>query len=296
MGEAFRRSCIIEVATAPVLPGVPAVTGLRVQMLACKFMAKADISESPNMCELEMVNVNPEHRAQIQEAAGSDKGCLVRITAGYQDDTGELFAGYCNQIETWHEGQDWTTRLSIADGAEEEEEHPKKKGKKVCKKLDLKLNRGMPVTLALAQVVKACGFELAAVTAAMPVTLRSGAPILGYPMHLKGNKVKALAQFANGTNLTWSVQAGIFEGSLAGLPFNPNGPLLSSNGTLYSARLTPKGDLQFRCALDHRIRVGTAIVIDGAAVKGAFTVDSVEHSGSTEAGGEWITSGTGLPF
>ncbi len=294
MSDAFNRRVIIDVGTAPPIPGIPVVDGLRVDQLACNFNVKRDTSEIGNTCELEILNLNPDHREQIINTANGEPGALVRITAGYGDDIGELFAGFCNHAEPSLSGTDRIVRLSIQDGAESEEEHPKDKKKTVPTKVDVKLSRGMPVNLALLQMADACGLGLAPLTFALPLTLRNGSPILPYPVRLKGPRIKAFAQFANGISFDWSIQSGIVEGQIQGVPFVLNGPLLSS--TLFSSQLTPKGDVTCSIALDHRLTPGTGFVVAGAIVKGAFICDSIAHNGSTALGGPWVSTVTGIPL
>lgn len=295
MSDAFDRVAKITVGTEPAIPGLPFAPGLSVEKLDCEFNVKRDVSEHPNQCELVIYNLKRENREKIKDAATSELGAIVRVVAGYGTDIGELFLGYCNEVEIYTEGGvDHPLRLSIADGAEKQVEHPKKKHKTVPDKLDCKLARGTPVNLALKTLATLCGVEVAKSTAALPIRMRNGGPVLAYPLHFTGPKFRALAQFLNGTDLQWSVQSNVVEGTLLGLPFEPAGPVLSS--TLLSARLTPKGDLTAECLLDHRIRPSTAITVAGLDVKGAFVVDSVEHNGSTAPDGDWTTRLTAVPL
>jgi hypothetical protein len=295
MSSAFGRLAIIDIGTAPAIPGVPTLDGIRVDSLATSFKVVRDLSETPNSCELEIINLNPDHRALVMSAANTLQGALVRVQAGYVDDTAEIFLGYCNDAYQERDGVDWVTRLSIDDGAEDEEEHPTKPGATVPAKLDMRFARGALASFALRQMVEKCGLQMSAITSALPLVLSSGSPVFTYPVHFKGDRKEQLARLANSLNLTWSIQSGVFEGQLRGVPFSV-GPLLRTGGTLLRATQTSRGAVSGSCLLDHRIKPGTMVTIDGSTVKGAYNIDSAEHSGSTSGVGDWVTSFTGIPI
>jgi hypothetical protein len=301
VSDAFGRTCRIVLGEPPPpllpgIPGPPATNGLVVSTLRCAFRVERTLTEEPNTAELEVYNLNPDHREFVAGLAKAKKGALIQIEAGYGDDQGLLFAGLCTAVTMRREPTEWIVRFSCEDGAEEEEDHPTKKNKKTIKKLDLRIPRLTPVVKAVRQVVEAAGFTLAASTAVLPLTLPSGSPVLPYAVAVKGKRVRAMADFLNSVGLVWSVQNGVVEGFLPGLPVAV-GPLLRTGGTLIHAELDHEGNVSGQCLLDHRLAPGLTCIVQGETVDGAFTLDSVTHAGDNgHDSQQWHTEFTGLPF
>lgn len=296
MSEALGHSAVVVIGEPPTVPGLTVTQGLRVDNLRLEFSVKRDLSETPNSCDLTIYNLNPDNRGMLATLAREKKGALVSIEAGYQDDVGMIFNGLCNLIDTYKDGQDWVSELSINDGAEEEEEHPTKKKKTIPAKMDLKISRFTPVGLAVRKIAEAAGIQVAAQSLALPLTLLDGSPVFTYPVQFKGPRKKQLARLCNSLKgVYWSIQNGILEIQLHGLPFS-QGPLLRVGGTLLNARNDAEGSVSGECLLDYRLAPGVGVVIQGVNVIGPYTIDSVTHDGSTAPGGKWVTKFTGVPI
>jgi hypothetical protein len=119
MGKKFKRR--IQVTVARMMPDVffaePSRTNaIVIRDAHIKFKVEKTLEEKPNTCEIEIFNL-----AETTRAAFTVKPSLVRLEAGYESAPGvpelvKLFEGDLTFGPSAHEGVDWITRVSAAEG------------------------------------------------------------------------------------------------------------------------------------------------------------------------------------
>src|SRR5688572_24479657 len=105
--QLFRRKCDVTVDT------------LHLTGFDCAFGIEKTILSTPNSCDLTVYNLNQEHRAELERLRpkwGAKRGIPVKIEAGYESRTSQLWLGDLRTVRSIREGADWKTEFSSGDG------------------------------------------------------------------------------------------------------------------------------------------------------------------------------------
>jgi hypothetical protein len=82
---------------------------------------KTTLAAPPNKATIQVVNLNADHRYELEAKYGSEiekskrKPLRVELMAGYGDDIGVIFRGDLRNLKNKHEGTEWITEVSGAD-------------------------------------------------------------------------------------------------------------------------------------------------------------------------------------
>jgi hypothetical protein len=86
---------------------------IKIDNLDVAFRISKSLSSDPNICDLQIYNLNPDHRAEIAKLEKP----LVEVEAGYdEEEIGLIFRGYLREANSKKAGSDWVTELSSGDG------------------------------------------------------------------------------------------------------------------------------------------------------------------------------------
>lgn len=81
----------------------------------CHFDILKDLTGKPNKGQIDIFNLNEEHRTSLSERAA--KGPVrVKLEAGYVDGTSLIFAGDLRVLYHERKGPDWMTHIESGDG------------------------------------------------------------------------------------------------------------------------------------------------------------------------------------
>jgi len=112
MARLFRRAVevlitrIDESSFFKVGPNAAKITGLRVA-----FNVEKQLSKDPNTCNIEISNLSEDTRAALQQ-----KPLKLFLSAGYEDELKQIFAGDIRWTESMRVQTGWTTKIQVGDG------------------------------------------------------------------------------------------------------------------------------------------------------------------------------------
>ena len=102
MSELFRRAWRVQVGS------------LDVSELAIRFKAKRTLAMRAGTLDLEIRNLSPEHRREIQTARRFRT--FVEVQAGYVGGMSLIFRGDLRKAVPAREGTDWIVKVTAGDG------------------------------------------------------------------------------------------------------------------------------------------------------------------------------------
>jgi hypothetical protein len=249
--------------------------------LDCRFKVEKTLKPTPNTCELQIWNLNEEHRAQLEEltppATNATTGIPCSIDAGYKDGTTLIWLGDLRTAETVRDGPDWVTNLSSGDG------------EKAWQNAKLHVSYGpkTPLDTALRAMARALGVGEGNLTKVVKNLKVAGSAIWPTGKVISGPVSKALTDFARSADLEVSIQDGALQfldrgAALAGTAVR----LAPETGLIDSPTVDNEGVLTAKMLLIPDIRVGGLVTMDAARVKGTYRIEEATWEGDT-AGDEW---------
>lgn len=259
-----------------------AASGLRVT-----FSITKTLEANPNDAEIIVYNLSEATRAAFQQTP-----MRCRLQAGYETGVSTLFVGDIRHCEHRKTSVEWETRLSLGDG-----ERAYRFGH-----VNRSFRAGVTRKTAASEAAAALGLTLpAGLDQALSGQFASGLSLFG-PAH------KELSRVLEPAGLDWSIQDGQMQVLAAAEVRRGTAIRVAPPGGDISAAVlvgvpeygTPrkKGDpptMSCNILLNPEIVPGTKIVMDSAAIKGAFKVVRVVHSGDT-AGGQWYSACEARPL
>lgn len=254
---------------------------LKFESLDCAFNVQKSLKPEPNTCELSIWNLNPDHRAQLEEIRPKSKRATVGIPclidAGYQDGTTQIWLGDLRNGESEYKKPDWITKLTSGDG------------EKAWQNARLHVTYGPKtgIDTALRAMARALGVGEGNLSKTVAKLKIAGSGIFPTGWAHSGPVSSALVSFARSADLEISIQDGALQildrgKALAGQAVR----LAPETGMIESPTVDNDGIVTVKTLLIPDIRVGGLVTIDAKRVKGAYRVLQAEWAGDT-AGDEW---------
>jgi hypothetical protein len=256
-GLLFRRSAVLQ------------VDDLRIDGLDISFDVRKSLSpKTPNKAEVRIWNLNPEHRAQLQQL----ERVYVSLEAGYETAGRSLiFRGDLRRATSAREGSDWITTITSDTGSTARK-----------KRIAKSFAPGSSVADVLQTAAKAMGLRLgntALKTVAAKIAGTQAAQFFnGYA--LAGTLGDEVERLARSSGLEWSVQDDELQFLDRGRPLQETGFLLSpETGLVGSAEAGNKGITEARCLLMPDVAPGRRVQVKSAHVNATFRIESTRHRG-----------------
>jgi hypothetical protein len=274
MSDLFRRRIVVQVNT------------LKLTDLHMSFeIVKSLKPKTPNTAELHVINLNPDHRKQLQEL----EKVYVSVEAGYETGTSLIFRGDLRDVVSTREGADWITTITSDSGR-------RARKKRIMKSFA----PGASVGEVLQSAAKAMGLRLGN-TATKTVTAKIKGTqadkfFNGYA--LAGAVSDELDRLARSSGLEWSIQDDELQFLDDGTPLAELGIVLTpETGLIGSPERGNKGVMTARCLIIPDVYPGRRVQIVSEHVKGVYRVETTKHRGST-FDKDWyidLELGTGTP-
>lgn len=276
------------------------VKDLDVSNLKCVFRVKRSLRSVPNTAELEIYNLNPDHRRQLEQlpprpdgvtlkqaAAAPQSYAMMAIEAGYESGTRLIYLGEVRSAHTVKEGADIITKLSTGDGEKEVRES----------RINVPIGPKASVTFALNQLVKSMGIgEGNLKTMAPKVLLNAAASMFTGGSVMSGPAADEMDGFCKSANLEWSIQNGNLQLLERTKPVSNVAVVLNSDtGLIGSPSIDNKGVVTFRTLMIPDIDPGRLVVFNSEFVKGTYRIDDAEYSGDTDDNDWYIDCKAALP-
>lgn len=283
MPELFNRVASVTVGTT------------KFTSLDCAFKIEKSLKPEPNTCELRIYNLNPEHRAALEELnpptkAGSSlakkkdqqhratRGIPCKIEAGYEGGTSLLWLGDLRTAHSIHDGSEWVTVLESGDG------------EKAWQNARVNVSYGpkTPVDTVIRAMVRALGVGEGNLSQVVHKLQVSGAGrIIPHGTVISGRVATELTDWCRSCDLEWSIQDGALQivdrgKALAGRAIK----LSSKTGLIGSPTVDIDGVMTCRMQMIPDVRPGSLLVIDALRLKGAYRIEKASWMGDT-SGGDW---------
>jgi hypothetical protein len=253
------------------------VDRLNVSDLDMSFTVEKTLKPEPNTCELNIWNLNEEHRAQLESLRPKKNalvGIPVKIEAGYDAATSLIWLGDLRTVESVKIDADWLTTLGCGDG------------EKAIKnaRVNLSFNVGARVDTVLRGLAKAMGVGLGntELFAARLLLSSLGAQIASQGLVVSGSAADQLTAWCRTLGLEWSIQDGALMFLEFGEPLPTQVLLLSpSTGLIGSPTVDNEGQLTVTMLMIPGVMPGSFLVLNSDRIKGNYRVISTKHTGDT---------------
>src|SRR5262245_28617259 len=237
-------------------------------------IVKSLSGKTPNSAELQVYNLNTEHRQQLQEY----EKVYLSVEAGYVDGMSLLFRGDLRDVTSSRNGADWITTITSDSG---------RRARK--KRLVKSFAPGATVGSVLSEAAKAMGVRLgntAARTVAAKIEGTQASKFFnGYA--IAGQIDEELDRLARSCGLEWSIQDDELQFLDFGAPLAQLAvKLTSATGLLGSPEPGNKGICEARCLIIPDLYPGRRVEMVSEHVRGMYRVETTKHVGST-FGDEW---------
>lgn len=256
--------------------------------LSTKFKIKRTLASGrAGTCELEVINLSPEHRRELTSLPR--RGTFVSVDAGYLEGQSRLFTGDLRKAVVSVSGTDWTTKITAGDG-----EHALRTAR-----VSRSFAAGTTIESVATHIAEAMGVGIG-----NAVTMLRGARLGSESMAqegtmLHGRAATELTRLCDSARLTWSVQDGNLQllqlgGALARTAIR----LGSDSGLLESPEYVNRRTIKLKALLQPGLVPGQQVVIDSAVIDqnrvvpgGSWKIHECEYSGDT-VGNDWTVAMT----
>ena len=253
------------------------------------FAIEKSIKPEPNTLSLQVYNLSPDHRAQLQElkpTERSTRGIPVKIEAGYSD-MSQLWLGDLTTVSSAREGVDWVTTLSSGDG------------QNAIKNSRIKAPFGpkTDIQTALRAIAKSMGVGLGNLNlTALTLKLKDGGTKLPASKIMLGPAYKVMNDIARSADLEWSIQDGALQ-------FTPRGKALPTQafvltpqtGLIGSPAVDNEGVLTAQALMIPDLKVGSIVIVESSSVRGQYRVERATWTGDTH-GQDWYVTIQGIRY
>ena len=252
--------------------------------LDVRFKIKKTLKAEPNTCELDIYNLNPDHRKALAGSTTLSKSVAsppgtggqvvpVRIDAGYKDSIAQVWLGELREAQTSHNGTDMITTLTTGDG-----------DKAVARqRVNVAVGPGTTSATALRTLLKAMGIGQGNLPRALALLNSQGsAQLYAKGALLKGLAADHMTDLCRSAGLEWSIQEGQLQVTSLGQPLDGQAILVSAaSGMVETPTVDTKGILSVTTLMIAGIRPGVKIAVDSESISGGFRVISCEYEGQT---------------
>lgn len=254
--------------------------------LRVTFEVERDTKPYPNNAKFAIWNLNPKHRKQLV----SKNEVTVRLEAGYEENSQQIFFGTARRARTTRDGQDLITTLDVGDGEKELQAATISKTFAV----------GTPVAKVLLELAKAIGLGIGNVGMFAALARLPGGLTLTQPLTVSGPVVEELAAFCRSVGLEWSVQGEALQFLDVTTPVLPGSAAILSplTGLIGQPRIdldsrVKKTICVARSLLQPQLVPGALFLMQSELVLGAFAVRKSRHVGDTQ-GNDWYVDVEGV--
>ncbi len=286
MTRLFKRAARIVVADIELVVD-PVQLG---QSLSVAFSIERSLKPEPNTAEIQIWNLNADHRSQLEESGNPPKGSGEKgepltqpkagvpatIEAGYEAQTSLIFSGTLRTVFTVREGPDLITTLQTGDGEKQYQRS----------RISLSLAPATPNTSVLQQIVKALGLGEGNLAAASALLLTLP-PLFPQGGVLSGSSSQIMTRVSQSLGFEWSIQDGAVQLLQVSAPIQGTAVLLTpDSGLVGSPSIDSEGVLTAQCLLIPDIFPGRLLVLESERLSGNYRVEKCNYSGQS-AGVEW---------
>ena len=263
MTRLFARRCRLQVDTL-------GLEGFDARFEVTKSLAP----KTPNAAEVQIWNLNDEHRKALQEM----ERVYVSIEAGYESGMSLVFRGDLRDVVSTRQGADWVTSVTSDSGR-------RARKKRIVKSFA----PGSSVEMVLQTAAKAMGVRLGN-TAQRTVRAKIEGTqadkfFNGYA--LAGQIDEELDRLARSCGLEWSIQDDELQFLDYGEPLAQIAVLLTpETGLLGSPEPGNKGVVEARSLILPDLYPGRRVEVRSEHVRGLYRLETTKHVGST-FGSEW---------
>jgi hypothetical protein len=256
--ELFDRRCAVQVDT------------LRIEGLDVSFtIQKSLAAKTPNSAEIEIWNLNEDHRKQLQEL----ERVYVDLQAGYAGGMSLLFRGDLRNVVSRRDGPDWITSVSSGSG-----QHGRKR--RVKKSFAPKAT----VKEVLQAAAEAMGVKLGNSAATFVAASIKGTAARsffnGYTM--AGSAEQELDRLVRSCGLRWSVQDDELQIIESGKALQDEAIYLSpSTGLIGSPEIGNRGIVNVRSLMIPDAFPGRRALLESRHINGVHRIETTRHLGGT---------------
>lgn len=276
------------------------IRDLEVSALRCRFDVTKTVKPEPNKAELKIYGLNANQRSEIEKQTPRDVKTeplqaflsnprapnFLRIEAGYESGTHQIYFGEVLDGHTTIEGPDVITSVSSADGERDAAQ----------RRINIPIGAGTPPSVALRNMLTALGVGEGNLSK-FATELDSGkvAKIYESGSALSGSAWDELQAFAHAAQLEISLQDGALMVLNKGKALRETSLKLNSgSGLIGSPGVDAKGIVTFKTFMIPGLIPGVSVVMDAKALKGVYRVEECRYVGDTH-GAEWYVESKGKP-
>ena len=244
-----------------------------------RFSVEKSLKPEPNTAEIQIWNLNPDHRSQLEEPSDKSGTVPVSIEAGYADNTAQLFLGRLRTAFTVREGPDLITTLQSGDGEKEVG----------TKRINVSVSPGTPNDIILKQVIKALGVGLGNTDQVVAgVSFASIGLLWASGTVLSGSAARQMVELTESFGLEWSIQDGAIQLLEKGKALAQLDVAITPNtGLIGSPSVDNEGIVTLQTLLIPEITPGRIITLESERLSGRYRVEKCSYNGDT-AGGDWF--------
>jgi hypothetical protein len=255
------------------------VDKIETDSLDITFRVSKTLKTEPNTLELTIMNLNPDHRQQLQET----KDPVVQLEAGYKAKSGVIFLGDVRDVHSEYQAPDWVTTIESGDGEKATQ----------FDRINKSFTKGTNLASVLQEVAKSMpdigigNLKQLALSGTLP----GGTKTFVNGVTLSGSASKEMQKLVRSAGLEWSIQDKKFQLLEAGKTLQSTAIVLTpATGLIGSPTISNDGVLTFTSLLNSDILPGRQLVVASTQVQGTFRVERCTYEGVTK-GQPWYVSG-----
>lgn len=255
--------------------------GEQSNLLAVGFDITKSLSKDPNEADIQIINLNPESRAFLQDSEAE-----ISLEAGHIDNTSVLLRGTLEYANSVLDGLEWITSLQVSDGSQ--------------KMKSARINKSFKGVSSVGQVLKAVVDATGLKSGNVPDIIAKGSVRgkiqFANGFAASGKAYKVLGQIAKTMGYAVSVQDGqvlmlakpaisrssLFRGTKAVA-------LTPGTGLIGSPEAGEKGFVNAVAIIQPEILPGYRVKIQAGRVDGFYRIDRSNFVGDTW-GDNWLAN------
>lgn len=272
MSELFRRAWRVQVGS------------LDVSNLAIRFKAKRTLAQRAGTLDLEIRNLSPEHRREIQTARRFRT--FVEVQAGYVGGMSLIFRGDLRKAVPAREGTDWLVKVTAGDG-----EHALRSAR-----VSRSFAPGTTVQMVVQHIAEAMGVGVGNAATALRNASLGTAGLLGDAMPegtvLHGSAAAELTRLCESARKTWSIQDGNLQILDLGGALSRTAILLSPDtGMVGTPEVVNRRVITVKALLQPGLVPGQQVVVQSDALLSTapWRITEADYSGDTH-GVDWYAT------
>lgn len=270
---------LIQSRAPPAEPGKPDYnTTLRV-----KFKVERDLNRDPNVAEVEVYNLNREHRNALQDRRD------LTISAGHVGNLQLMFSGSIGYAAHFREGVNWVTKIKCGDGVLQYS----------TAKVNTTISGSVSIRELLSTLTSSLDLQLGNGALRFNIDVPRAVALPGRGTTISGNAASVLDRYVTSAGLQWSIQDGKLQvlAPRETLPQNVVAVKIISKDTGLIG--TPEvnavtGFVTGKTLLQGDMIPGRAIILRTGTIDGSFGLQRVVHIGDTW-GTDWYSEFEAYP-